>query len=270
MELKNIGRARQLQDVDGVSALGRRHNGHIGIHVAGGENDVGITHVAVQSHQHGGFGQAQIAVHLAGVMFAHHRLIPLVQHLQGRLAVMTEQHAPGAVIFQIIHQVEGNGTGADHNDMAPGIRRNGAGRVSFFLSLQPGSVKKLDERKGQHDQKQQHPGHEHHYGEHPSQIRGEGNVAETQGGHDRQCPVYASHPGKTAVLILHDVVEKYAVDDDETQQHGEEAQQEAHIPAYTVLLHEKGDLCRKKFHGGSGVKVNDADGCPARALYSLS
>ncbi|WP_304736872.1 hypothetical protein [uncultured Desulfovibrio sp.] len=65
-------------------------------------------------------------------------------------------------------------------------------------------------------------------------------------------------------------MEKYAVDDDETQQHGEEAQQEAHIPAYTVLLHEKGDLCRKKFHGGSGVKVNDADGCPARALYSLS
>ena len=42
--------------------------------------------------------------------------------------------------------------------------------------------------------------------------------------------------------MLHDVVEKDAVDDDKTQQHGEEAQQKAYIAAYAVLLHEQGDL----------------------------
>ena len=148
VELKDMAAAGQLQDVDGVFALGRGHNGHLGVHVAGGEHDVGIAHVAVQGHQHGGLGQAQVAVDLAGVVFAHHRVIALIQQVQGGLAVTAEQHAMRAVIFQIVHQVEGNGTGADHNDVPFGIRGNGAGRMALFLGLQPRGVKKLDKGEG--------------------------------------------------------------------------------------------------------------------------
>ena len=243
--------AGQLQDVDGVFALGRGHNGHLGVHVAGGEHDVGIAHVAVQGHQHGGLGQAQVAVDLAGVVFAHHRVIALIQQVQGGLAVTAEQHAMRAVIFQIVHQVEGNGTGADHNDVPFGIRGNGAGRMALFLGLQPRGVKKLDKGEGQHDQEQQHAGHEHYDGENPSQIRSEGNVAEAQGGHDRQRPVHAGHPGEAAVLVLHDVVKQNAVEGDKAQQHGEKAQQKTYVAAHAVLLHKQGDLGRKKFHGDS-------------------
>ena len=121
------------------------------------------------------------------------------------------------------------------------------------------AVKKLDEGEGQHDQEQQHAGHEHHDGENPSQIGSEGNVAEAQGGHDRQRPVHAGHPGEAAVLVLHDVVKQNAVEGDKAQQHGEKAQQKTHVAAHAVLLHEQGDLGRKEFHGDSRgrVKVKD-------------
>lgn len=119
----------------------------------------------------------------------------------------------------------------------------------FVLSLKPGSVKKLDESEGEHNQEKNNPAEQYHYGKKTAKVTVKGDVAETQGRHHRQCPIDACNNGKVSALRGHDYMEEVAVDDDQRNQKEGELEQRADIATRPPVLEEKKKLGGEKFHG---------------------
>ncbi|MDG5468813.1 hypothetical protein P9J64_10840 [Deltaproteobacteria bacterium IMCC39524] len=71
--------------------------------------------------------------------------------------------------------------------------------------LHPRCVEEPDEYERQHDQEQHNAGQENHDTEQATQIAVEGDVAEPEGGHDRESPINSRNPRVFLPLdVIHD------------------------------------------------------------------
>ena len=86
-------------------------------------------------------------------------------------------------------------------------------------------------------------------------IAVEGDVAETQGGHDRQRPVEAGDNRVFAALKVHDHMEKETVDRDKQAEKQDELHQGTDIAARPSVLQEEHDLGGEVFHGRVRFRV---------------
>jgi hypothetical protein len=98
------------------------------------------------------------------------------------------------------------------------------------------------------DQEQQDSGEKNHEAKNPSEIAGEGDIAEAQGGHDRQGPVDPRHPGVGVAFIDRDPMKDDGVDGNDQEQKNQVLRQSANILTRRLFAEKVGNLTAKKLH----------------------
>jgi len=115
------------------------------------------------------------------------------------------------------------------------------------LYLQPGSIEKLDEGEGQHDQHKHRAGQQHQDGKEPAQIRVKGDVAEAERRHHRQGPVHTGDPGVLLSLAYHQKMEQDGVEGDHGRDNAHEFEQDLNVPLSRPVK-KIGQLAEDKLH----------------------
>lgn len=104
-----------------------------------------------------------------------------------------------------------------------------SGGAGAGLGFEPGAEEKLDEGEGEHYEEEYDAGKDDENGKGAAEIAVEGDVAKTEGGHDDEDPVKPGDPTVLLTFVGHDNMKEYAVDEDESEEGGDESQQHAQI-----------------------------------------
>jgi len=135
--------------------------------------------------------------------------------------------------------------------MTAGVFRQFPDGTTLLLGFQPGGIKELDKNKGQDDQQKDNARHQHQGGKEPAEIGMKGDVAETEGRHDRHGPIKTGDPAEFSALIQHQNMKKQRIKQD---QHAEEAEKlpQGGVTRLAVLAVEKAEqMGGQRFHGCS-------------------